>query len=240
METQLVTPEQDKRIAALFSGIDDIKQRASELINAAKKDQPWYEDITAYIKMINNFQKAAQDEIDELKKPLNEARNILLDKEKRIVGGYKAVKDALNAPAADYFLEQERKRRAEQDRLQAIAQKQRDDAALAAAEAAKAQGNAQKAEAIIEKAAEKQAPTPNLRKPIGAAGTSFVTTYSVDEEAARNLDNLMLLVQAVASGRKPIACLQANLTFLNGEARAMKESFDYPGMKLVATTRQRG
>src|SRR3990167_646023 len=133
METQTVVHEQDKRIAALFSGIDDIKRRAGELINAPAKDQTWYEEITGFSKMINGFQKAAQEEIDELKKPINNARNILLDKEKRIVGGYKAIREALNAPAAAYFLEEEAKRKADQDRLQAIAQKQRDDAALAAA-----------------------------------------------------------------------------------------------------------
>ena len=208
------------------------------------KDQASFEEASAFRKQINAQKKSRLEKLAWLFSESRQAAKAIFDdiktKERMIEGPHDEALNIIGPPLTEYFLDQERKRKADQDRLQAIAQKQRDDAALAAAEAARARGDVQKAEAIIQKAAEKQAPAPKLMKTIGAPGTSFATYYSVDEKAAENLDNLFLLVRAVAEGRKPVGALMANITFLNGEARSMKEAFDYPGMKLVAITRQRG
>lgn len=48
--------------------------------------------------------------------------------------------------------------------------------------------------------------------------------------------NLMELVKAVAAGKAPIQCLQANETFLNNQADAFKEQFSYPGCELDRST----
>ena len=49
------------------------------------------------------------------------------------------------------------------------------------------------------------------------------------------VDNLMVLVQAVAQGRAPITFLEANMTALNSQARSLKEAFSVPGCKLIKT-----
>jgi hypothetical protein len=46
----------------------------------------------------------------------------------------------------------------------------------------------------------------------------------------------MELVKAVAAGTVPLNAIQANSTFLNNQARAMKETLAYPGVKAVAET----
>jgi hypothetical protein len=45
----------------------------------------------------------------------------------------------------------------------------------------------------------------------------------------------MKLVRAVAQGERPLEAVQPNQVFLNQQAVALKDAFDYPGCELVKT-----
>lgn len=47
--------------------------------------------------------------------------------------------------------------------------------------------------------------------------------------------DLLALVKGVASGAVPSTAIEANMVFLNNQARAMKELMNYPGVKAVET-----
>ena len=241
MGTQAVDQEFQIIIAETSSFLARAKFLAMNI-----KDQTSFEEASAFRKQINAQKKSRLEKIAWLfSEPRRAAKAILDDikaKERMVEGPHDEALNIIGPPLTEYFLDQERKRKADQDRLQAIAQKQRDDAALAAAEAAKAQGNSQKADAIIEKAAAKPAPAPKIQKTQAAPGVSFQTRYSADQAAAEDADNLWLLIQAVAADRSKAGALMANLVYLNGEARGRKEGFEaaYPGMKLVTETKPRG
>lgn len=59
------------------------------------------------------------------------------------------------------------------------------------------------------------------------AGISYRTNYRAE------VDDLLTLVKAVADGKAPIALIKPDEVALGQMARAMKESFDVPGCRLV-------
>lgn len=70
---------------------------------------------------------------------------------------------------------------------------------------------------------------PLVQEAPKVAGVAFITAYSAE------VVDLMALVKAVAAGTAPIAYLEANTVALNGAARALKQSFMVPGVKLVSS-----
>ena len=71
-----------------------------------------------------------------------------------------------------------------------------------------------------------------VAEPVKAEGTSVRTYYSA------RVDNLKDLVVAVATGLAPLACLAADMTYLNGRARLEEESFILPGVSVVKEVKQ--
>jgi len=123
--------------------------------------------------------------------------------------------------------EQEAIRRAEETRLQAIAQKQAEDEALAMAAQAEAAGDHEIAEAIV--AAPVVAPTVRI---IPTAPTPSRLTAGRSDWTAEVV-NLMTLVQAVAAGTQPIELLLPNQVALNRMAKALHSGFKVPGVRAV-------
>lgn len=62
------------------------------------------------------------------------------------------------------------------------------------------------------------------------AGLSPLETWSAE------VSSLLELVKAVAEGRAPLVCLEANTKFLNQQAKSLKGEFSIPGCKVVKKT----
>ena len=122
--------------------------------------------------------------------------------------------------------EQERIRRAEQARLEEEARKAAEEAALAQAVALEQNGHKAAAEAVI--AAPVVAPAVYVPKTT-PTGFGNATRRVWGAEVV----DLMALVKAVASGQVPIQAIEANLVFLNQQARALKSALSYPGVRSV-------
>lgn len=69
-------------------------------------------------------------------------------------------------------------------------------------------------------------------KPVGF-GMSMVDSWSAE------LTDFRALIKAVADGRVPAMALEANMVFLNGQARTMKSTLDFPGVRAVKTSSPR-
>jgi uncharacterized protein YdiU (UPF0061 family) len=124
--------------------------------------------------------------------------------------------------------EQERIRQAQEAAALEEARKEREKLEARAAKLAE-KGKTEKAEAVAAAAA--AVVTPMLPTTTAKlSGISNRTTYSAV------VSDFMELVRAVAAGTVPANALQVNQPFLNNQARAMKETLNYPGVKAVATT----
>lgn len=124
--------------------------------------------------------------------------------------------------------------RAERDRLQAeqarLAAEAQEEARLAALVAAETQGDE---EAVATIAANEAAPSiafaPPIQEPPKAEGVSYRVIYSA------KVVNLPALIQAVAQGKVPEKVLKADQSVLDQMARALKESFNLPGVEVMTT-----
>lgn len=127
-----------------------------------------------------------------------------------------------------YQQEQERIRREAEAKAQEEARKEREKLEARAAKAAAA-GKTEKAEALQQSAAAVVTPIITSTTP-KVSGISTRVTYK-----ATVIDKLEL-VKACAAGTVPLNALDVNMPFLNNQARAMKETLAYPGVKVEQET----
>lgn len=133
--------------------------------------------------------------------------------------------DMVKTRMAAWLAEQERLRREEELRLQKQAQEEEERRQLENAVILDELGETAEANRLLEETA-KAAPIVLPKFTPKVNGISMTARYSAE------VTNLMELVQAVASGRAPIQCLEANQVFLNRQAVAMRQALSYPGVRL--------
>jgi hypothetical protein len=97
---------------------------------------------------------------------------------------------------------------------------------LAKAEVAREEGKEAKAEKYEEKAAQVVAPT--LAPTIDKGSVAVKKLYHAE------VYDLMALVKAIVEGKAPLGLVEANMPALNAQARSLKETMNYPGVKAVA------
>jgi len=206
-----------------------------------------YTHIAAYIKKVgatfdpivdtaHTAWTTAKGQRDIFLKPAEEARRIL----SRRLAAYEAEVEQRRQAA----LEQERQERlrrereakeaaeSERRRLQALA----DQRALDEAEAAALAGDEERANRIISTVPvvsaapptrETFVPAPPLEQRPVAEGLGFRDNWVAE------VDNLLDLVQSVATGAQPLTLVLANTTALNGMARALRQAMKVPGVRAV-------
>ncbi len=205
-----------KRIKALQKEVEEKRTGITGPLNAA-------------VKAVNDLFRAPKDYLDKAETSL-----------KRAMIGWTTEQERL---AAEARRKAEELARAERERLAAIEREQQAAARAAQeqAQVAAAAGDAQAAEQAMAQAhaAAQQAAiaamtanvvtiAPQVEAPAKVAGISGRLTYSAQ------VDDLLELVKAVASGGAPIECLQADTKFLGAQARAFKKAGPlYPGVSVV-------
>jgi hypothetical protein len=163
-----------------------------------------------------------------------------------------AIGKALSAAITDFQREAERKRQAEQKRLQDLARQQaeeeqrkrQEENALNAALEAEASGNTELAEQIISAPIDS---TPAWVPPVIlqssvpkidglSSRTAWKARIKGDPGTADYDANFMLLVKAVAEGKAPMSLLKLNETALNQLGKAMKTQLNVPGCESYQDT----
>jgi hypothetical protein len=158
------------------------------------------------------------------KKATYNAYQIALRLHDDLIAELDGARKALKQKQMAFDAEQERIRRAEEARLQAIAQKHAEDEALAMAAQAEAAGDHEIAEAIV--AAPVVAPVVRVA-PTAPAPSRLTAGRTIWGAVCFDL---MALVKAVAAGTQPITLVEPNMTALNQMARAAKSAMRIPGV----------
>lgn len=129
-------------------------------------------------------------------------------------------------------LAQEATAQAQREAVKAAAAGDREAQARAEEQArqqAEAAANAQAEALAAAHTAEVITMAPTVAAPAKVAGISGRVNYTAQ------VDNLMILVRAVAEGKAPVQCLCADEKFLGAQARAFKKAGPlYPGVTAVA------
>lgn len=131
----------------------------------------------------------------------------------------------LKSAMSDFDERQERERREAQRRLDEAAERERRRLAQQAERAA-AKGDADRAAELKDRAAMVVAPIAQEERP-AVAGVSRRETWRAE------VTDLRALVRAIADGHVPLAAIEANQRFLNGQAKALRAELRYPGVRAV-------
>lgn len=184
-----------------------------------------YQQMAGVFLTIKALRKEIADTFNPLIQKAHEShRAILAEKKRHDEPLDKAEKEGKSAMQF-YDAEQERIRREEERRLQEIARKAEEERKLQEALEAEQAGDKEAAEEILQE--EIYVPPVSIPKATPkVSGVVFRTTWK------HRVTNLKELVKAVAEGKAPLQCLQANDVFLGAQTRAMKTPGNiYPGVE---------
>ena len=209
--------------------IVDLEDKALMTVTQAQelavKNQVSYDSANSFLRAIKNLQEEIKGTFRPIISAANATWKSALAEEKKHLEPLEKAESLVKDKMLEWMREQERLRREQEAKLQAEAERKRQEA-IAKAEAARANGKEAKAEKYEEKAANIIAPC--LSSSFDKGSVSVRKTYHAE------VASLIELVKAVAGGKVPLMSIEANLTFLNSQARALKETLDYPGVKVIA------
>lgn len=154
----------------------------------------------------------------------------LVAKRKEFLDPLEALKKAQSAGMKTWEREQEAKRLEAERAAQEIARKQAEDEAIAAAAALEKQGTPEaKAEAEAIMAAPVEIPQVVVKSVVPKGGGSFTR----DNWKAEGT-NIKALARAVLAGQVPEQSITFNMVFLGQQARSLKNSMVWPGVRVWA------
>src|SRR3990167_2425142 len=209
--------------------IVDLESKALEINTQAQKiavkSQSNYDQASSFLRGV----KELQDSVKRTFRPIIEAaykthRNAVAEEKKHLEPLEKA-ENLIKGKMLDWMREQERIRRESEAKLQAEADKKRQEL-LAKAEVARANSKEAKADRYEEKATNIIA--PQLAPTIDTCGAGIRKYWSAE------VVDLMALVKAISEGKVPLMAVEANMPFLNKQAAALKETLSYPGVRPVS------
>ena len=196
---------------------------ANEGTNFKVADDAGYKYVNEQCKAIKDSMKVITEMEKGLTKPLNDAKTDIIAAFKPTVKHWKDLENLMKKAMVDYSQEQERKR--EQAAAEAADKERRARERLEQrAEKAIKKGDMVKAENLLVQAG-------SVTAPVNAPEAPKAEGQSVREKWTANVTDFQALVQAVAAGTVPINALTANQSFLDTQAKAMKETLSYPGVE---------
>jgi hypothetical protein len=212
------TPE----VRALVSDASTLLAQAQSFAVATAED---YIGAAEQLKSIKAKQKELKGLRETITKPMRaalDAVRALFAKPEERLG---AAEDTLKGLMSAYDDEQDRQRQEAQRKLDEEAERQRKRLEAQAAKA-RAAGNADKAADLTDRAAMTFAPIAQQQAP-AVAGIARRQNWHAE------VTDLRALVRAVAEGRVPLTAIEANRTFLNSQARALRDELRYPGVRAL-------
>ena len=200
----------------------------SEQANALTiTDKISYEAGRELLLNIKDLRKQISDTFKPIIDKANQAHKEAIAQQRKVESPLIEAEGIIKNRIGAFLAEEERKRRAEEDRLRKIAEQEAEERRLAEAIAAEAEGDTEGAEAILDD--EIFVPPPIVPKTVTTGGG-----ISMREVWQCRVENLMQLVQAVAEGKVPLSAVQANTVFLGQQARSLKSEMKYPGVTVFS------
>lgn len=193
----------------------DISQELAELdVSAIIISTPAnYEEAGRHIISLDALKKKITDYWSGPKKAAHEAHKSIVAKESEMLKPVEERRKLLTGKINVYLSEQERKRQAEQTRLDAErrAKEQAErDKLLAKAEKAEAKGNAAKAEEFLEKAGEVFIPPAIAQAEIEKTTRTEDGSITAKKDVTVTVVDMTAFLKAVSSGLIPEGCVSVN------------------------------
>ncbi|MBU1067584.1 hypothetical protein KKE60_07330 [Patescibacteria group bacterium] len=226
--------------------VEQVKNEVIPIPDQAKmiivKDQGTLAKANDFFLTIKALRKKISDTFDPIISKAHAAHKEALNQKSMVELPLVVAEKYLNGQITAYHQEIEKKRREEQEILRQEAikaemerRKKEEEERLVQATELEAAGAKEEAEALISEAIEEKekpieayVPPPTTQK-VELEGVTVKTYYSA------KVSNLSKLIKAVAEGRAPVNCLEANMTVLNGLARSLKKEMKLDGVELVVT-----
>jgi hypothetical protein len=205
--------------------VDDARTLLAEAETFRVTNADQYIDAATRLKHVKAKQKDLRGLREAITKPMNAALAAVRDLFARPEGALRSAESMLKAAIDEYDMEIERKRLEHQRKLDEDAERQRRRLEQQAERAA-GKGQSDKAAELNERAAMIVSPIVQHESP-KVGGISHRETWHAE------ITDLRALVRGVADGRVPLAAIEANRTFLNGQARALRAELRYPGVHAV-------
>lgn len=193
-------------------------------------NQPTYELAAAKLLDVAAMRREITEYHKPLKQKAHEAHKAICDAEARMLAPVAQAEQILKRGIAAYETEQRHKAEEERRRLEEEERRRREEEIEAAAQQAEAEGaSVEEVQAIIEQPVVVPAvrPEPTFTP---VAGVSTRGVWKAEVVSIREL------CRAVAEGRASAELVAPNMTALNGLARAMKQTFNIPGCRVVRDT----
>ncbi len=224
MQAQNITPEIEKSTETALTVIDV----ANSLVISTVDD---YKVAQGLMKTVKDRIKELTDTRMEQTRPLDTAKSKIILFFSGPLEKLEKAKAYLNTIMVSFTEEQEARRREEERRLQDEARKRAEEEALQQALEAEAAGEKEEAEQIMAE--------PVYIPPIKVASEIPKSKEShVRETWSAELVNLEELVHGIANGIAPLQAVQADMTFLNAQARSYKQTLKISGVRAVSRKTQ--
>lgn len=224
--------------------IKDIQVRATPLPKKASElrviDAESYQDAAEFTLDLRAMRKEIDATFNPIIQKAHEVHKEALAQKKKIMDPVETAQRIVDGKISEYHEAEKRRVGEENERLRREAEeralREEEERRLAEAVRMEADGNRAMAEALLD------APViaPVVLAPTVASQAPKVDGLSIAILYSAEVENLMVLVQAVAHGRAPLGLLQVNQAALNGMARALKDAFSVPGCRVVAGSSVRG
>jgi hypothetical protein len=223
MDTVLALPvdEVAKLVPAVVSQAQEITVESSED----------YEMACSFLTLIATRRKQVGETFDPIVQKAHATWQEAIAQRKKFLDPLNEAELNVKRKVSDWRIDEERKRRAEEDRLAAIAKKEQDDRAIAEAEALKANGDHELADMVLEEAA--NAPAPVVVAPTTIPkqdGISKKTNWKWRPKGNDEAAALRMLVKAAAADERLLGYLSLNTTVIGAEARTKKGLTRIPGI----------
>ena len=198
-----------------------VKEQATEL---KITDAPSYEKAKELLLTIKDLRKEIESTFRPIIEKAHAAHKEAIGQQRKVETPLVEAENIIKPLISKFLAEEERKRKAEEDRLRKIAEAEAEDRRLAEALQAEADGNSEEAAAILD---EEPAyiPPPIVPRTVSTGGG-----IAMRENWLCRVENLMALVKAVAEGKAPLAAVNANVVFLGQQARSLRSEMQYPGV----------
>jgi hypothetical protein len=204
--------------------ITEVETRALSVPDQAKAititDNATYEKAAEILLVIKDIRKEISDTFTPIKRKMDAAKKEVLDQEKRADIPLQEAEGIIKPKIAAYLAEQERIRKAEEDRLRAIAKKEEEDRRLAEAASLEAAGETEAAEEVISEPV--YVPPPVVASTVSkVAGVAMRETWTYEIVDEKQLPRQYLIPDEKA---------------IRAAVNSLHERCNIPGVRVYTTT----
>ena len=175
---------------------------------------------------IKDIRKQISDTFDPLAKKAHDAHKAIIGQKKKVEAPLVEAEGIIKPAISRYMAEAERKRREEEERIRKEMEKRAEEEALAAAIEAEDAGDLAEAEAILS--------APVFVPHVSAPPPPKLEGISIRNIIKFEVTDLRALVKAVAAGQVPIEAIKPNDVVIGAQARSLRLSLHWPGVRVWA------